>query len=93
MLGMDKQLWARRFLLPPVIIIAVFLFLEKTRPFTDVWKPLLLYFAVALPAFFLIDRVRARLRAQAAQASTRVIGPGDESPVRAPESATSKGNA
>lgn len=57
---MDRRALAIRFVLGPAAIVAVFFFLEKTRPFAEVWKPLLLYYAVAIPAFLLIDKLKAR---------------------------------
>lgn len=52
-----------RFVIGPLAITAAFLFLETSRPFTEVWKPLLLYYALAVPAFFLIDFIKRRARA------------------------------
>jgi hypothetical protein len=57
----DGRLLARRFVIPPAIIVAVFFFLEKSRPFNEVWKPLAMYFAIAAPAFFIIDRLKKRM--------------------------------
>lgn len=55
---MDRRAIAVRFVLGPAFIVATFFFLEKTRPFLDVWKPLLTYYAVAFPASLLIDRAK-----------------------------------
>ena len=44
----------------PAIIAAAFFFLEKNKPFIEVWKPLLLYVVIAVPAFLLLDKMRAR---------------------------------
>ena len=49
-----------RFIIGPLAILCVFLFLEKNREFHEVWKPLALYYAMALPGFLLVDRLRAR---------------------------------
>ena len=51
---------ATRFALGPAVIAAVFFFFEKGQPFSEVWKPLALYFALAVPAFFLIDHLKRR---------------------------------
>jgi hypothetical protein len=53
-----KKNLAIRFALGPALIAAVFFFFEKSRPFAEVWKPLLLYYAIAVPAFFLLDRLK-----------------------------------
>jgi hypothetical protein len=58
----DNKLLARRFVLPPALIVAVFFFFERSRPFSEVWKPLALYFAIAIPLFLIVDRLRARTR-------------------------------
>lgn len=57
---MDRRALTIRFVLGPAAILGVFFFLEKSRPFSDVWKPLLLYVSVAVPAFVLIDRLKRR---------------------------------
>ncbi len=49
-----------RFIIGPMVIVAAFLFIEENRPFTEVWKPLALYYGLALPAFFLVDWVKRR---------------------------------
>ena len=54
-----------RFVLGPAAIAAVFFFLEKERPFSEVWKPLALYYALAVPAFFLVDYLKRRAAARA----------------------------
>lgn len=51
---------ATRFVIGPAAIVAVFFFLEKSRPFSEVWKPLLLYFVLAVPAFFLVDYLKRK---------------------------------
>lgn len=51
---------AVRLLLGAAAITAVFFFFEKERPFVEVWKPLLTFAALAVPAFFLLDAVRRR---------------------------------
>jgi hypothetical protein len=55
---MDRRALAIRFVLGPAIIAATFLFFDRSRPFIEVWKPLLLYYGIAIPAFFLIDRLK-----------------------------------
>ena len=55
----DGRTLATRIVMGPAIIAAVFFFLEKDHPFHDVWKPLLFYFVVAVPAFLLLDRFKA----------------------------------
>jgi hypothetical protein len=57
---MNKRSLTMRFFIGPAAIVAVFFFLEKTRPFNEVWKPLLLYFALAVPAFFLVDYLKKK---------------------------------
>lgn len=49
-----------RFVLGPAAIVAAFFFFETERAFSDVWKPLLLYYALAVPAFFLVDYIKRR---------------------------------
>lgn len=66
---MDRRALAVRFFLGPAAIVAVFFFLETTRPFVEVWKPLLLYYGTAVPAFILIDRMKRK-----AQTSSRTTG-------------------
>jgi hypothetical protein len=55
-----------RFVIGPMVIVAAFLFIEESRPFTEVWKPLAMYYGLALPAFFLVDWVKRRNNAKAA---------------------------
>ena len=55
-----------RFVIGPMVIVAAFLFIEENRPFTEVWKPLLMYYGLALPAFFLVDWVKRRNSAKVA---------------------------
>ena len=57
---MNKRAMAMRFVVGPAAIVAVFFFLETSRPFAEVWKPLLLYFALAVPAFFLVDYLKRK---------------------------------
>lgn len=73
---MDRRALAIRFALGPAAIVAVFFFLEKTRPFAEVWKPLLLYYTVAIPAFLLIDKLKARSHAD--RPDPRPAGPGPD---------------
>jgi hypothetical protein len=56
----NKRTITTRFVIGPAAIAAVFFFLEKSRPFSEVWKPLLLYFALAVPAFFLVDYLKRK---------------------------------
>jgi hypothetical protein len=51
---------AVRLLLGAAAIVAAFFFFERERPFTEVWKPLLTFAALAVPAFFILDKVRRR---------------------------------
>lgn len=55
---MDRRALIIRLLAGPALIVAVFFFLEKTRPFTDVYKPLLLYFCLALPASVVVEKLK-----------------------------------
>jgi hypothetical protein len=56
----NKRSLAMRFVIGPAAIVAVFFLLETSRPFAEVWKPLLLYFALAVPAFFLVDYLKRK---------------------------------
>ena len=58
--SMRRRALAIRFVLGPAVITFAFFFAETNRPFSDVWKPLLLYYALAIPAFFLVDYVKRR---------------------------------
>ena len=49
-----------RFVLGPLAIVAAFYFLETSRPFVEVWKPLVVYYLIAVPAFFLLERFKRR---------------------------------
>ena len=51
---------ALRFFIGPAVIVAVFFFMEESRAFSEVWKPLLLYYALAVPAFFLLDYLKRK---------------------------------
>ncbi len=57
---LSRKSLAARFALGPLVIVALFYFAENQRPFIDVWKPLLLYYALALPAFFVVEYFRKR---------------------------------
>ena len=59
----NNRALATRLVMGPAVIAAVFFFLEKERPFTEVWKPLLIYVVIAVPAFFLLDKLRRGSRA------------------------------
>ncbi len=51
---------AVRLLLGAAAVVLAFLFFERERPFEEVWKPVLLFAALAVPAFVVLDRVRRR---------------------------------
>jgi hypothetical protein len=56
----DGRALATRFALGPAAIVAVFFFLQRNQ-FAEVWKPLLFYYAVAIPGFFLVDKLKKSL--------------------------------
>lgn len=49
-----------RFVIGPLAIVAAFFFFDRSGPFIEVWKPLLLYYGLAIPAFFLMERFKRR---------------------------------
>jgi hypothetical protein len=56
----NRRHLAVRLLLGAAAIVAVFFFFERERPFVEVWKPLVTFTALALPAFLALDAVRRR---------------------------------
>ncbi len=49
-----------RMLLGAAAVTAAFFFFERERPFVEVWKPLVVFAALAVPAFIALDVVRRR---------------------------------
>ncbi len=56
----QRRQLAVRFVLGAAAVVAAFYFFERERPFVEVWKPVLLFAALAIPAFVVLDRVRRR---------------------------------
>lgn len=56
----QRRQLAVRFVLGAVAVVAAFYFFERERPFVEVWKPVLVFAALAIPAFVILDRVRRR---------------------------------
>ncbi len=52
----------RRFVLPPALIALVWFFFERSAPFIHVLKPIALYLAVSVPAFWLLNRATRTAR-------------------------------
>jgi hypothetical protein len=57
---LNRKSLATRFAVAPLAIVALYYFAETGRPFVEVYQPLLLYYALAVPAFFLVERFRRR---------------------------------
>ena len=49
-----------RFVIGPLAIVAAFFFFDRSHPFIEVWKPLLLYYGLAVPAFLLVRYLKWR---------------------------------
>ncbi len=57
---MERRQQLTRFVIGPLAIVAAFFFFDRSGTFIQVWKPLLLYYALAIPGFYLLDRLRRR---------------------------------
>ena len=55
---MQRKQQLVRFVIGPLAIVAAFYFFDRSGPFIEVWKPLLLYYGLAIPAFFLVERLK-----------------------------------
>ncbi len=68
---------AARLFIGAFAIVAVFFAFQRER-FGEVWKPLLLYSALAVPAFIVLSRLRRRAPGSGPSSGARVGGaPGD----------------